>query len=47
MTVISQQAPARPRRALPGGLAKWAPLAVLLSGTFMFVLDKTTPCVNT
>jgi EmrB/QacA subfamily drug resistance transporter len=39
MTVISQQAPARPGRATRAGLAKWAPLAVLLCATFMYVLD--------
>lgn len=35
----SQQAPARPTRALRGGFAKWAPLGVLLCGTFIYVLD--------
>lgn len=39
MTVISQQAPARPRRGTRAGLAKWAPLAVLLCATFMYVLE--------
>src|SRR2546423_15700369 len=39
MTVISQQAPARPSRVTRAGVAKWAPLAVLLCGTFVYVLD--------
>ncbi len=39
MTVSGQQVQARPDRASRGSAARWAPLAVLLSGTFMFVLD--------
>lgn len=37
MTIISQQAP--PAAPAISRFAKWAPLAVVLSGTFIFVLD--------
>jgi len=36
MTIMSQQAPGR---ALRGDVVKWAPLAVLLFGPFVYVLD--------
>jgi hypothetical protein len=37
MTILSQQA--RTDIAPASRIAKWAPLAVVLSGTFVFVLD--------
>src|SRR5262245_45839403 len=37
MTITSHQRAAT--RALPGRVAKWAPLAVVLCGTFVYVLD--------
>ena len=46
MTVTGQQVQARPDRASRGSAARWAPLAVLLCGTFMFVLDKRIPSVK-